>query len=52
MFVCVLMCEFYIRRSEVYEQIEYAILTRDIYGLCGVTSGEFCTEVCSTYVVG
>ena len=29
----------------LHEQIDYAILTRDIYGLCGISSGGFCAEV-------
>ena len=31
--------------DEIDEQIEYAIITREIYGLCGISSGGFCTGV-------
>ena len=34
----------------VSDQIEYAILTRDIYDLCGIESGGFCTGVCSNEI--
>ena len=33
--------------NEVYDQIESAILTRDIYSLCELQSPGFCTGVCS-----
>ena len=34
-----------LRSDEVTEQIEYAIFTREIYGLCGMSSAGFCTGV-------
>ena len=32
-------------------QIEYAILTRDIYALCDVPSAGFCSGVCSSGIL-
>ena len=37
--------------NEIDDQIEYAILTRNIYDLCGVQSDGFCTGVCFLLVV-
>ena len=31
--------------NEVDEQIEYAIITREIYSVCGISSPGFCTVV-------
>ena len=31
--------------NEVDDQIEYAIFTREMYELCGISSGGFCTGV-------
>ena len=31
--------------DEIDEQIEYVIITREIYRLCGISSGGFCTGV-------
>lgn len=35
--------------NEIDDQIEYAIYTRNIYTLCGIQSGGFCTGVCYKY---
>ena len=32
--------------NNVNRQIEYAIITRDIYELCGVSPSGFCNGVC------
>lgn len=36
--------------DEESDQIEYAIFTREIYDFCDITSGGFCTGVCSIEV--
>ena len=33
--------------DEIDDQIEYAIITREIYSLCGISSGGFCAGVYS-----
>ena len=35
--------------AEVFDQIEYRILTREIYSLCNIASGGFCNGVCIFY---
>ena len=44
------MYSIYVCSNKVYDQIESAILTRDIYPLCGLQSPGFCTGVCSIRV--
>ena len=46
--LCVILCS-----NEVDDQIEYAVFTREMYELCGISSGGFCTGVCSyVYSIG
>ena len=42
MSMCITLCS-----DDVNRQIEYAILTRDIYTLCDIESAGLCDGVCS-----
>ena len=36
--------------NSVFDQVDFAIFTREMYRICGVSSSGFCAEVCSNGV--
>ena len=38
---------FILYSDKVHDQIDFVVLTREMYNLCGVSSGGFCAGVCS-----